>query len=627
VTSVAATQPAAGLTISGSPITGSGTLTFALANDLAAVEGLTGTGIAVRTAADTWNVRTITGGTGISIADGNGVSGNPTITNTAPDQTVVLTAGANITITGTYPNFTIAASGGATLADGDYGDITVSSTGTVMNIDAGVVGTTELADGAVTTVKITDANVTTAKIANDAVTDAKLRDSAAYSVIGRTGGTIGNPTDIVADTVGQVLKRTDTGVEFALINSNNISNNQVTDANLRDSAALSVIGRSANSIGDPADIAAANDGDVLRRSGTTLGFGTVATAGLADNAVTSAKIAADAVTYAKIQNVVDNNRVLGRVSGANGNVEELTAAQMQTLLGYLDGTLTATRVPFASGAKTLTDSSRFTYASATNRLTLSTVTAGTGAGSSLLNLGGTITGTTEFLNMEGSVTGSVYATLNNLLNTTATHHTVFIIGTGGTASGDPMVLFSINGGANFAVGIDNSDSGKWKITPASVTPGGVNNSGLCVTNQLIARVGINKDAPDHPLDVAGVTRSTQFRGTGLLWADGNIAFHGGAGTGPSINSISGGNNFMQINFKSGTTPAAGADIFTATYPLGVSALTYPVFSQRSNANLSDVMGALYIRSGAANTFILAIKAGVSIPATTDCCLNFLWFGY
>jgi hypothetical protein len=144
---------------------------------------------------------------------------------------------------------------------------------------------------------------------------------------------------------------------------------------------------------------------------------------------------------------------------------------------------------------------------------------------------------------------------------------------------------------------------------------------------LIARVGINKDAPDHPLDVAGVTRSTQFRGTGLLWADGNIAFHGGAGTGPSINSISGGNNFMQINFKSGTTPTAGADIFTATYPLGVSALTYPVFSQRSNANLSDVMGALYIRSGAANTFILAIKAGVSIPATTDCCLNFLWFGY
>jgi hypothetical protein len=33
---------------------------------------------------------------------------------------------------------------GATLADGDYGDITVSGTGTVMSIDAGTVGLAEL---------------------------------------------------------------------------------------------------------------------------------------------------------------------------------------------------------------------------------------------------------------------------------------------------------------------------------------------------------------------------------------------------------------------------------------------------------------------------------------------------
>lgn len=71
-----------------------------------------------------------------------------------------------------------------------------------------------------------------------------------------------------------------------------IGANTVTDADLRDSAALSVIGRSANSSGDPADIAAGTDGHVLRRSGTTLGFGTVSTAGIADGAVTGSKIAA-----------------------------------------------------------------------------------------------------------------------------------------------------------------------------------------------------------------------------------------------------------------------------------------------------------------------------------------------
>ena len=49
----------------------------------------------------------------------------------------------------------------------------------------------------------------------------------------------------------------------------------ITSAMLRDSAALSVLGRAVNSDGVPGDIAAGTDGHVLRRSGTTLGFGLV----------------------------------------------------------------------------------------------------------------------------------------------------------------------------------------------------------------------------------------------------------------------------------------------------------------------------------------------------------------
>jgi hypothetical protein len=54
-----------------------------------------------------------TAGTGISVS-GSPItgSGTLTITNTAPDQTVTLTAGSNVTITGTYPSFTIASTGG-----------------------------------------------------------------------------------------------------------------------------------------------------------------------------------------------------------------------------------------------------------------------------------------------------------------------------------------------------------------------------------------------------------------------------------------------------------------------------------------------------------------------------------
>lgn len=50
-------------------------------------------------------VTSISAGTGISVG---GTAAIPVITNTAPDQTVVLTEGTGIDITGTYPNFTIA---------------------------------------------------------------------------------------------------------------------------------------------------------------------------------------------------------------------------------------------------------------------------------------------------------------------------------------------------------------------------------------------------------------------------------------------------------------------------------------------------------------------------------------
>jgi len=75
-----------------------------------------------------------------------------------------------------------------------------------------------------------------------------------------------------------------------------IADNAVTDAKLRDSSAYSVIGRSSNTAGDPADIIASSDGYVLRRSGTTLGFGTLGSASLATGAVTAGKIAAGGVS-------------------------------------------------------------------------------------------------------------------------------------------------------------------------------------------------------------------------------------------------------------------------------------------------------------------------------------------
>lgn len=136
------TGPAAGITVSNG--TGaSGNPTLALANDLAAVEGLSGTGIAARTASDTWATRTVTGGTGVTVTNGDGVSGNPTVAIGQPVATSSQVQFANIGINaapltqrGLYANPV------CTGAGGHYGGIyEVATSGTAPSILAGnVVG-------------------------------------------------------------------------------------------------------------------------------------------------------------------------------------------------------------------------------------------------------------------------------------------------------------------------------------------------------------------------------------------------------------------------------------------------------------------------------------------------------
>jgi hypothetical protein len=112
-TSVAAslTPPAAGITITG----GAGTITFALGNDLAALEGMSGTGLVARTAPETYAQRTITGTSNrLSVSNGDGVSGNPTLDIDAAyvGQATITTVG---TIgTGTWAGTTVAVNHGGT---------------------------------------------------------------------------------------------------------------------------------------------------------------------------------------------------------------------------------------------------------------------------------------------------------------------------------------------------------------------------------------------------------------------------------------------------------------------------------------------------------------------------------
>lgn len=104
-------------------------------------------------------VNSLTASTGISVS---GSTGAVTVTNTAPDQTVVLTGGTGISTSGTYPSFTVTntapdqtvaiASGTGISVSGTYPNFTVTNTspssgGTVTSITAG----TGLTGGTITT--------------------------------------------------------------------------------------------------------------------------------------------------------------------------------------------------------------------------------------------------------------------------------------------------------------------------------------------------------------------------------------------------------------------------------------------------------------------------------------------
>lgn len=120
-----------GTTITATSFVGSGASLTNVVNSLAAstgisVSGSTGAVTVTNTAPDQTVV--LTGGTGISTS---GTYPSFTVTNTAPDQTVAISSGTGISVSGTYPNFTV------TNTSPSSGGTVTSVTGTAPVVSSG----------------------------------------------------------------------------------------------------------------------------------------------------------------------------------------------------------------------------------------------------------------------------------------------------------------------------------------------------------------------------------------------------------------------------------------------------------------------------------------------------------
>lgn len=124
------TAPAAGFTIT-NPAGIAGNPTFVLANDLAALEALSTTGLVARTASETYVPRTLTGTANeITVTNGDGVSGTPTLSL----PSALTFTGKTIT-GGTLSGTTGLASGH--IFSWNSGDVTLTHSSGIITVGAG----------------------------------------------------------------------------------------------------------------------------------------------------------------------------------------------------------------------------------------------------------------------------------------------------------------------------------------------------------------------------------------------------------------------------------------------------------------------------------------------------------
>lgn len=364
--------------IAGSGISQSGTwpnITIANTGDLSTTNELQDLSLSGQTLSLTSDASPVTlpvvgilAGTGIGVSSASGVF---TITNTgdtnaADDITTSTTLGGDLS--GTLPNPTVVKIQGRSVAN------TAPSTGEILkwNGSAWAPGTDAgasmsghiLKDDGTSMTSRSAANFISTSQINAALTDDAVGDETeirftilpdAITATEIAADAVGS-SEIATDAVGSSEIATDAvgAAEIATgaVGTSEIADNSVANADLRQSAALSVIGNATNATANVSDISAGSDHQVLRRSGTGIGFGPINLA--SSNAVTG--------------NLSVNN--LNGGSGASAATSWLGNGTWGLPTGTITGSGDNLRVAYWTGVSTQSSSENFLWDNANRTMYL-----------------------------------------------------------------------------------------------------------------------------------------------------------------------------------------------------------------------------------------------------------------
>lgn len=210
----------------------------------------------------------------------------------------------------------------------------------------------------------------------------------------RASGVLDFGTIPVASVIGAESALTFTSPLSRSVDTISIATNGIGDSLIRQSAALSLVGNGTNASANVGDIIAGSDGCVYRRSGTTVGCGTIGVGSVP-------ALAATFITQTPSSDFANEQALSALATGYMRSTTVTGAVTTTTTVPATDiSGLTAAQVGFGSSGGALTSSSRLTFTDTgngvlrvnnttlTNRLTLSpTGVAGTLATASRFAVG------------------------------------------------------------------------------------------------------------------------------------------------------------------------------------------------------------------------------------------------